>query len=110
MARKNGLGCLLLASRPARNSFCAGSTIFTAVAIGSSIEPGQEFTVPFEEVKRSQFVRRLPTHLFENQISRLPVELHHAKEDQQNRLLAGIRELVTCDLSPSGIVNVQFFS
>src|SRR5580658_1532633 len=33
MARKNGLGCLALASRLARNSFWAGSTNFTAGGI-----------------------------------------------------------------------------
>src|SRR6476646_5806630 len=83
MARKNGLGFLLLASKLARNSFCAGSTIFTAVAIRSSIEPGQEVTVSFEEVERSQFVRVLPSHLLENQVPGVSLETLHAEEDQE---------------------------
>src|ERR1022692_2170124 len=96
-ARRNGLGCLDLLSRLARNSFSAGSASLIGVAIGTSINALDEFPVAFHEIQFGKFELRLPMQMVEDQVPRLAREVADAEEDQLNRVFPGIGVAIAGD-------------
>src|SRR5205809_649419 len=107
MARKKGFGCLALASRLARNSFCAGSTSLIADGIRTSIDAANEIPVAFQEIELCQLRGRRPQHLMKNQVGRLALELLHPEENQPDRILAGIGELIAGDFLAVSSANPE---
>src|SRR5438093_2089168 len=107
MARKKGFGCLALASRLARNSFCAGSTSLIADGIRTSIDAANEIPIAFQEIELCQLPGRRPQHLMKNQVGRLALEFLHPEENQPDRILAGISVLVARDFPPASAGNPE---
>src|SRR3954453_20517289 len=95
IARKNGLGLLVLASRLARTSFSPGSTILIAVGILTSIggharsawQRSQKIAIALHEIERCETFRRFPPHFVKDQIARLAREARHAEKNQLDRML-----------------------
>ena len=72
-------------------------------------QPLDEFHVSLQEIEFREALRLRPPELLKDTIARLPRELRHGMEDQQNCCLAGIAELIALHLGTDPRAKRQFF-
>src|ERR1035441_10041074 len=107
-ARRNGLGCLDLLSRLARNSFSAGSASLIGVAIGTSINAVDEFPVAFDEIQFGELELGLPMQAVKDHVPRLAGKVADAEEDQLDGVFPGIGVAIAGDDFAGRTRDAQF--